>query len=1634
MRVCNRSPVTACSVVVAALVAVISVLFAGDVRAQPTAAESPGALSAGLVAAGIQLNWEAPRERADEVSGYQVLRRRPQEGEARLLILVADTGSPATSYLDASASQPGIEYLYRVKAIRDGELSGWTNNVRLTYRAPPAAPTALAGAVTHESVSLSWDDPGDPSITGYQILRRQRGVHDVGHFLVQVDDTGSTATAYVDRAVESEASYVYRVKARNSVGLSEQSDFFRADIAPEPDPTPTPGLPDPPTSLTAAAAAETQIDLSWTAPENTNGSEIVGYRIEASIDAGANWNDLIADTGATVTTYTHTGLVSGSSRHYRTSAINSVGTGTPSNIAGATTGDLTPPGFVAGLVGPDGDTLELYFSEPLDLEPGKTPPASSLRVTADGAPIAVGRLQVIAGRTQSVALIGLSPPIREAQVAGVSYADPTSGNDQAAIQDRAGNDAASFRDRPVTNRSTLAGAATRTAPTRAGITQSALANTQIGAILAAKAQRTPEQRKVSSQLLHAIESLQVPGQEQQQQQQEGREPPAPAGSAPDPPVAPDRVDQFEFVTVDIRADVTPELLGRIRALGGTIINSVPKYRAIRAQLPLVAVQPLAALSAVQSIRPADQAVTHKNTSEGDTAHVANTARITHGVTGAGIGIGVISDGVTTLAQRQASGDLPARVSVLPGQEGTGDEGTAMLEIVHDLAPDAELYFATGLSGQAQFAANIEALCEAGADVIVDDIGYLLEANFQDDLIAQGVNAATADGCYFFSAAGNDGNLNDGTSGVWEGDYAAGSLLTVEGNTLGFRHDFGSGEEENPVQGLFYGWVILQWADPLGSSANDYDLFLVDGDGNVLASSTNTQDGTQDPFETISTGFFAYSDVRLVVVKFSGADRYLRLQVFGRQLGIATGGNIVGHPAAESAVGVAEVDVRTAGHADGAFDGTESVRTTSSDGPRRVFFEPDGTPITAGDFSSTGGAVLQKPDLAAAGCVSTATPGFSTFCGTSAAAPHAAAIAALMLEAAGGPAHVTLEQLRAAMTATTAVYDIEAPGVDYDSGAGIVMAPAAIPGLAVALADRNGAPVAVSTLADRTLAAGSAAVTLDLASTFTDPESDTLTYRVVSGDPDRLGVTLNGTEVTLTPGAPGRSIVRARVTDPGGLAAVAAFTVSVTAGAGSTDYDKDNDGLIEVSTLAQLDAIRYDLNGDGYVDGATWEPYYADGAFSTAALGMGCPGGCIGYELAANLDFDTDASGIADPPDTYWNNGAGWESIGSADAPFSAVFDGKRHSLANLFINRPTEDGVGLFGEIHRADGDTHIRDVGLVGVDVTGGDVVGALVGRLIYVSVRGSYAAGRVTGHGNRVGGLAGESSGNLIDTYAAVEVSGVEAVGGLVGHHIFNRITTSYATGNVSGMYAVGGLVGATSDFFQLIQAAYASGNVSGAGARLSPSDSGFIVCGFLGSDSAETSRGGGVGGLVGSSCGIVEASYATGAVSGGAAVGGLVGSGVFVRTYSSYWDVETSGIRVGVGEDDTNENGVIDGAERQRVGLAGLSTAQIQTPTDYTGIYHRWNVDLGGRDYGDGEPDDPWAFGTTTHYPVLSPDLHDDGRWSKWEEFGYQFRSAPTLTATTTATTTSGQGRVDLSWDAADVSPWRPAPGGDLHRLPR
>ena len=994
---------------------------------------------------------------------------------------------------------------------------------------------------------------------------------------------------------------------------------------------------------------------------------------------------------------------------------------------------------------------------------------------------------------------------------------------------------------------------------------SAKTERQIQALLAAKARRTTAQRKLSSQLLDAGRMAQRKPVATEAARRQA------LGEAP----------RDELVAVDIRADVTPEVLARIRVLGGTIVNSVPKYRAIRARLPLTALEPLATLEAVQSIRPADRAVTNQtlgraigqavvvtskeNTTEGDVAHEADVARQDYGVDGTGIGIGVLSDGIDSLADRQATGDLPARVTVLPGQAGSGDEGTAMLEIVHDLAPGAELYFAEAFhGGQAQFAANIEALCEAGADVIVDDVIYLREPAFQDGIVAQGVNAAVANGCIHFSAAGNAGNLTNETSGVWEGDFVEGAEVRDDnGVLLGHRHDFG-GDDENTITALGLA-ANLQWADPLEASANDYDLFVLNEDGTVFRSATDIQDGTQDPIEFISAiGLFGLVDFRgkrLAIVRIAGAeDRYLRLSFYRGQLDEATGGQTFGHAAAENGIGVGMVDVSTAGGADDVFDGTESVHENTSDGPRRIFFEPEGTPITRNDFSSSGGKVLQKPDLSAATCVSTATPGYSTFCGTSAAAPHAAGIAALVLEAAGGPANVTLAALRAALTG--AALDIEATGVDRDSGAGIVMTPDAVDAEDLAVADRNRAPTVTSAPADQSLAPGGAPATLDLTSVFSDPDSDDLTYTVISSHPGFVGASVSGTTLTVIPVAPRLVAVTVREADPEGLSAVATFNVVVSAG--TTDYDTDDDDLIEVANLAQLHAVRYDLNGDALLDvAANWPEY--DKAFPQAVWDMGCPNGCGGYELKANLDFDTNSSGGPDAGDTYWNEGAGWMPIGDLANPFAATFAGNGYTLANLFIDRPQDDEVGLFSRTYFG---STVRQVGLVNVQVTGDDRVGGLVGEN-FGTITASYATGAVTGDWF-LGGLVGENFvGTIRASYTTGRVSGSRGVGGLVGENS-GTITASYATGAVTGQYRVGGLVG----------------------------DNTF---------------------------GRITASYATGSVGGGGVVGGLVGDDTAGIT-ASYWDTSTSGQVSG----DHGE---------------GRTTVELQAPTGYSGIYADWNLDVDG-----------------------------------------------------------------------------------------
>ncbi|WP_246636199.1 S8 family serine peptidase [Actinoplanes hulinensis] len=436
-------------------------------------------------------------------------------------------------------------------------------------------------------------------------------------------------------------------------------------------------------------------------------------------------------------------------------------------------------------------------------------------------------------------------------------------------------------------------------------------------------------------------------------------------------------------------------------------------------------------------------------SEGDRTHAADTARTRHKVTGVGVKVCALSDGVDSLADSQASGDLPADVDVLPGQEGSGDEGTAMLEIIHDLVPNAELGFATAFTSEASFAENIRALrFTGGCDIIVDDVVYYHESPFQDGLPAQAVNAVTADGAYYFSSAGNEGNTLDGSSGNWEGDFADSGLGL--GKFAGDAHDFDPGEGVsilNPLSPNSDGRITtLWWADPLAGSANDYDLYLINSAGNVTSFSQDVQDGDDDPWEILQTG--ATTGQKVAVVKFAGADRYLQLTVFRGRMGFSTPGVLRGHSAAENAFAVAATpaaaalpfDLETGDPANpvGPYPNVHTRQSQperfTSDGPRRVFYAADGTPYTPGNLSSTGGVVRVKPQITAADGVATSLSDFNPFFGTSASAPHAAAIAALALS--GNPG-MTGEEIRAAFTSTA--LDLAPAGFDQRTGNGVIRA-------------------------------------------------------------------------------------------------------------------------------------------------------------------------------------------------------------------------------------------------------------------------------------------------------------------------------------------------------------------------------------------------------------------------------------------------------------------------------------------------------------------------------------------------------------------------------------------------------------------
>lgn len=450
---------------------------------------------------------------------------------------------------------------------------------------------------------------------------------------------------------------------------------------------------------------------------------------------------------------------------------------------------------------------------------------------------------------------------------------------------------------------------------------------------------------------------------------------------------------------------------------------------------------------------------------------ADDARSSVGVSGSGVRIGVLSDSYnhcarrtadadpsnncpTTAADDVASGDLPADsarvVEELAGDDGS-DEGRAMMQLARDVAPGAAFSFHTAFGGQADFAQGIRELAADGAHVIVDDVLNLAEPFFQDGVVAQAVTEVVGQGVAYFSSAGNQSDDSYESDFVDSGLGPAFSLITSTGPVVfdeGDLHDFDpSTGGVDTFQNIQLGpdesiRLSFQWAEPSFSASDgantgngatsDYDIYVVDAPrttANVLAfgPSNNNMNagGSGEPFEILSyentTG--ADTTVYLAIVKFSGEDRFMKYidfrgvaefeypQFFGNATSVA-------HNNAAAAMGVAAA----AWFNTPAFNPNLSqavVNSFSSFGGSRILFDTNGNRLaqpedrmkpdllgTDGDNNTFfGGDIFgtnePDPDL------------HPNFFGTSAAAPNVAAVAALMIEAAGGPGAI----------APTVLYDL-----------------------------------------------------------------------------------------------------------------------------------------------------------------------------------------------------------------------------------------------------------------------------------------------------------------------------------------------------------------------------------------------------------------------------------------------------------------------------------------------------------------------------------------------------------------------------------------------------------------------------------
>jgi hypothetical protein len=430
-------------------------------------------------------------------------------------------------------------------------------------------------------------------------------------------------------------------------------------------------------------------------------------------------------------------------------------------------------------------------------------------------------------------------------------------------------------------------------------------------------------------------------------------------------------------------------------------------------------------------------------SKGDVSMRSDASRSVFGVNGQGVKVGVISNSFNTLSGNKAAvdvsnGDLPSGgVSILLdypyGKQS--DEGRAMAQIVHDIAPNAEIAFRTGFISAGDFAEGIKELASAGCDVIVDDVTYITEPFFKEGLVSTAVNTVAAQGVSYFSAAGNFGNK------AYEGVF---NPVVAPAGFTGSAHDFGGGDLYQSITlpaGSYT--IVLQWEDSIYSlgqlpgTRNDLDIYLVN-DAGAKIFGFNRKNNWGDPIEVLPFTVGGTAHANIMITRAWGTDNVRFKYIVFRGEAIIDEHNstspssIVGQANSAGAMAVGAV----------LYTNTPSFGVN---------------PPTVASFSSIGGTavngiVRNKPEFCAPNGVNTTVnmggvnidgDAFPNFFGTSCSAPHAAAVAALLIEAKQKYYSQSASPSDIRNILQNTALDMGAPGFDYNTGSGFIQADSAL---------------------------------------------------------------------------------------------------------------------------------------------------------------------------------------------------------------------------------------------------------------------------------------------------------------------------------------------------------------------------------------------------------------------------------------------------------------------------------------------------------------------------------------------------------------------------------------------------------------